>query len=135
MRFDHIEPVTRRKLEDRYGLNEKRRWPVVATISLILGLPWLVWSGWHHSNPPFRSELVKYEVKSERAVDITFLVTRGNPSTTLSCTLVARDYQKNVVGEIDYVVEASQSKTVTITTTIPTRLAAASVEIIGCQAK
>lgn len=135
MRFDHIEPVTRRKLEDRYGLNEKRRWPVVATISLILGLPWLVWSGWHHSNPPFRSELVKYEVKSDRGVDITFLVTRGNPSTTLSCTLVARDYQKNVVGEIDYVVEASQSKTVTITTTIPTRLAAASVEIIGCQAK
>lgn len=135
MRFDHLEPVTRQKLEDRYGLNEKKLWPVIATISLILGLPWLIWSGWHHSNPPFRSELVKYDVKSDHSVDITFQVSRGNPSTALSCTLVARDYQKNVVGEIDYVVAPSQSKTISITTAVPTRLAAASVEIIRCQAK
>ena len=135
MRFDHLEPDTRHRLEDRYGLNQKKRWPVIATIALALGMPWLVWSGWHHANPPFRSELVKYQVTSDGGVEITFQVWRQDPSRKLSCTLVARDYQKNVVGEIDYPIAASQSRSITLTATIPTRIAAVSAEISGCAVK
>ena len=135
MRFDHLEPEVRRRLEERYGLNQKRRWPVIATISLAFGIPWLVWSGWHHANPPFRSELVKYRVTNDRGVEVTFTVSRRDPSRTLTCTLIARDFQKNVVGEIDYPIAASESKIISLTTEIPTRIEAVSAEISGCAIK
>lgn len=132
--FSHLPAETQAMLADRYGTKERKLWRLIATLFALIGLPWLFWSAWHHSNPEIRVTLVSFQNEKADSIDITFLVQRRDPSTVLSCTLLARDYDKNVVGEIEDRVPASADSEVTITTTIPARVTPVNAAVLECRA-
>lgn len=94
-----------------------------------------MWSAWYHSNPPARITLVSFKPIDNRQIEITFELDRNDPKGAQSCTLVARDFDKNIVGEIDYEVAPSQSNPIKITAIIPTRLTAVNAGVLECRSK
>ena len=132
--FSHLPAETQAMLADRYGIKERKSWRLIAIVVALVGLPWLFWSAWHHSNPEIRVTLVSFQNEKYDSIDITYLVQRRDPSTPLSCTLLARDYDKNVVGEIEDRVPASVEPAVTITTTIPARVTPVNAAVLECRA-
>lgn len=132
--FSHLPAETQAMLVDRYGIKERKSWRLIAILVALIGLPWLFWSAWHHSNPEIRVTLVSFQNEKADSIDITYLVQRRDPSTVLSCTLLARDYDKNVVGEIEDRVPASADSEVTITTTIPARVTPVNAAVLECRA-
>jgi hypothetical protein len=132
--FSHLPVETQAMLAYRYGMKERKSWRLIAILVALIGLPWLFWSAWHHSNPEIRVTLVSFQNEKADSIDITYLVQRRDPSTVLSCTLLARDYDKNVVGEIEDRVPASADSEVTITTTIPARVTPVNAAVLECRA-
>ena len=132
--FSHLPAETQAMLADRYGIKERKSWRLIAILVALIGLPWLFWSAWHHSNPEIRVTLVSFQNEKADSIDITYLVQRRDPSTVLNCTLLARDYDKNVVGEIEDRVPASADSEVTITTTIPARVTPVNAAVLECRA-
>jgi hypothetical protein len=126
---------TKELLEARYGKSEGVLWKYLAIAILVIGLPWLMWSAWYHSNPPARITLVSFKPIDERAIEITFELDRSDPKIAQSCTLVARDFDKNIVGEIDLEVASSGANPVKITAVVPTRLAAVNADVLECRIK
>ena len=122
-------------LRERYGKSSSNLWKYLALAMLAIGLPWLMWSAWHHANPDVRITLVSFKPIDEREIEIKFELDRRDPSIPQSCILVARDFDKNIVGEIDLDVAPSPSNPITITTRIPTRLEAVNAGVLECVAK
>ena len=122
-------------LRQRYGRKSNNLWKYSALLILAIGLPWLMWSAWYHSNPPARVTLVSFKPIDLRSIEITFELDRRDPSNPQICTLVARDFDKNIVGEIDFDIPPSKTNPLRITTKIPTRLEAVNAGILECRAK
>ena len=122
-------------LRQRYGRKSNNLWKYSALLILAIGLPWLMWSAWYHSNPPARVTLVSFKPIDLRSIEITFELDRRDPSNPQICTLVARDFDKNIVGEIDFDIPPSKTNPLRITTKIPTRLEAVNAGILECRDK
>ena len=122
-------------LKLRYGRSGTNLWKYSALLLLAIGLPWLMWSAWYHSNPPTRVALISFKPIDTRSIEITFELDRRDPKSAQICTLVARDFDKNIVGEIDFNVPSSKTNPLKITTVIPTRLEAVNAGILECRAK
>jgi Domain of unknown function (DUF4307) len=132
--FSNLPPETQELLAQRYGLKRRNGWKIPAAILLVIGLPWLMWSAWHHSNPEFRVTLISFQNEKSDSIEITYVVERRDPSRELTCTLVARDIDKNVVGEIEDKVPASTFSSITISRTIPARIEPVNAAVLGCRA-
>ena len=132
--FSNLPLETQELLAQRYGLKRRNGWKIPAAILLVIGLPWLMWSAWHHSNPEIRVTLISFQNEKSDSIEITYVVERRDPSRVLTCTLVARDIDKNVVGEIEDKVPASTSSNITISRTIPARIAPVNAAVLGCRA-
>ena len=131
----NLDPETSELLQQRYGYRKSSKsWKISALLVIAVFVPWLVWSAWHHSNPEIRVTLISFQNESEKSIEITYLVERRDPKQPLSCTLLARDIDKNVVGEIEDLVPASTTRSKTVTTTIPTRIAPVNAAVLECNA-
>ena len=119
-------------LRERYGVRPGR-WKLIAIFIAVITIPWLIWTAWVHSNPESRVSLISFEAIDDRSISITFALTRRNPEAEFICTLLARDIDKNVVGEIDLPVPAGV-KNQKITASIPTRLPAVNASVVDCRA-
>ena len=122
----------------RYGKHHHNspRWKIPAAIIALIGIPWLLWSAGYHSQPSIRHELLAFKVIDPTKIEITYLLERNVSGLEVICTLVARDFEKNVVGEVTDEFEAndapsSQRKT----RTIPTRIRAVNADVIGCDSR
>lgn len=133
-RFSNLSPENQALLADRYGTVRRNTWKIPAAILMIIFLPWLMWSAWHHSHPEFRITLISFQNEKSDSIDITYLIERREPSQALICTVVARDIDKNVVGEIDDAIPAAPINPITRTTTIPARIAPVNAAVVGCRA-
>lgn len=134
-RFSDLPPETRDLMRQRYGHKEHpRSWKVIALLLATVFLPWLAWSAWHHSNPEIRVTLISFQNESAKSIDITYLVERRDPSRKLTCTLLARDIDKNVVGEVEQLIPASKLRQQSFTTTIPARIAPVNAAVLNCRA-
>jgi hypothetical protein len=133
-RFSNLSPENQALLVDRYGTVRRNTWKIPAAILMIIFLPWLMWSAWHHSHPEFRITLISFQNEKSDSIDITYLIERREPSQALICTVVARDIDKNVVGEIDDAIPAASINPITRTTTIPARIAPVNAAVVGCRA-
>ena len=131
-RFANLDPETAALLRERYGAKENRIWLYLAIGILVVGLPWLVWTASYHSNPEIRFSLVSFESVDAKSIEITFDVTRKDPSVALNCTLVARDFDKNIVGEIEAPIPPATKNLIRHTATIPTRLKAVNADVLRC---
>ena len=119
---------------ERYGLKKGRSWIAVALITSVVGVGWLTWAGVYHSNPSNRVQLISFIVDSDRAVSVRYSVDREDPQAITICTVIARDYYKNVVGQIDQEIAAGSAK-VELVTIVPTRSEAVNADVSTCRAK
>ena len=120
-------------MEKRYGIKpSKGRWRWVALLIALLGLPWLFWSAWHHSNPEIRYSVVSYRPIDSTSIEITFDINRKRPSQVLLCTVIARDFDRNVVGELDLTIAPSKESLIRQSARIPTRLPAVNADLLRC---
>ena len=120
--------------EERYGATKATRWPAVALVIAILGIGWLMWSALYHSNPPLRSQLVSFTITNDREATVRYFIERSDSQQVVVCTLIARDYDKNIVGQIDQEIGAGKSK-VELVTVVPTRSESVNADVSSCRAK
>jgi len=120
--------------EERYGVAKATSWPAIALVVGIVGIGWLVWSALYHSNPPLRSQLVSFTITDDRAASVRYFIERQDSNQVVVCTLIARDFDKNIVGQIDQEIPAGKSK-VELVTTVPTRSEAVNADVSSCRAK
>lgn len=118
-------------LSDRYG-KRPARWKGLAVVLLIVGGGWLIWAGLHHSRPAITPTLISFSIPSDRAISIRYSIDRRNPDAAVICTLVAHDFDKNVVGQIDDSIPAGTAH-VEKTTLISTRSAAVNASVSRCR--
>ena len=119
-------------LSDRYGSRPPARWKALAIVLLLVGGTWLIWAGLHHARPAVTSTLISFSIPSDRAVSLRYSIERRAAGATVVCTLVAHDFEKNVVGEIQESIPGGTSH-VERTTLIPTRSAAVNAAISRCR--
>ena len=120
--------------EERYGAAKATRWPAIALVVAILGVGWLMWSALYHSNPPLRSQLVSFTITNDREAKVRYFIERSDRQQVVVCTLIARDYDKNIVGQIDQEIGAGKSK-VELVTVVPTRSESVNADVSSCRAK
>lgn len=123
-------------LVERYGKSylTPSRWKIPAALLALIGIPWLLWSAGFHSTPPIRHELIAFKVIDQRSIEITYLLERNESALPVICTLVARDFDKNVVGEVSDEFDSNEAPRRDVQTrTIPTRARAVNAAVIGCE--
>jgi hypothetical protein len=120
--------------EDRYGVKASKGWKLPAAIIALVGIIWIFWAGLFHATPEFRTTLISFSVLSDEEVSIRYSVQRKDDSTLATCTLQARDVQKNVVGEIEDEITPGRTSFERVTE-IPTRSAAATASVARCRVK
>ena len=119
---------------DRYGITKSRSWIPVALVTAILGVSWIIWAGLHHSNPTIRVQEIAFVVGTEREVSVRYSVDRHSNDSATICTVIARDYEMNIVGQVDQEIPAGKSK-VELVTVVPTRTEAVNADVSSCRAK
>jgi len=119
---------------DRYGVRKKRGWVGIALLLAVVGVAWITWSGLYHSNPALRVQLISFTIDSDREVSVRYWVDRQDPKTVTICTLVARDFYKDIVGQIDIEIPAGKEK-VELVSVVPTRNTAVNADVSTCRAK
>ncbi len=119
---------------DRYGVRPPNRWVGPAIFLAVVGITWLTWAGLHHSNPNIRTSLISFTATTDREISIRYSVVRKDMNQVLVCTLIARDYDKNVVGQIDDEI-APGLASLERTTSIPTRSQAVNADVTTCRIK
>jgi hypothetical protein len=88
----------------------------------------------HHSDPAIRSEVISFNVTSEREISIRYRIDRTDSNQVVICTLTARDLDKNVIGQIDDTIPAGSAYSEQ-TTVIPARSTPVTAAIVRCRAK
>ena len=119
---------------DRYGVKQSRSWVAIALITAVVGVGWIIWAGLHHSNPAIRTQLISFVVDNDREVSVRYSVDRHSTTAATVCTLIARDYDKNIVGQLDQEIAAGLAK-VELVTVVPTRSEAVNADVSSCRAK
>ena len=119
---------------ERYGVKRPRSWIAVAVIAAIVGVGWITWAGLYHSNPEIRVQLISFTVDSDRAVSVRYSVERNSAEATSICTVIARDFYKDIVGQIDVEIPAGQEK-VELVSVVPTRNLAVNADVSTCRVK
>ncbi len=119
---------------DRYGVKKGRSWIAVALITALVGVGWITWAGLYHSNPGLRVQLISFTVDSDRAVSVRYFVERQSPEDATICTVIARDFYKDIVGQIDIEIPAGKEK-VELVSVVPTRSQAVNADVSSCRTK
>ena len=132
----HPKVLASAHLRQRYGIKEDNRswlWPAV--ISLLAAITWFIWSGLNAANPDVRYELLSFEVVNDQSISVTYSISVKDINIDHSCSIVARDIDKNTIGEISDLMPATSLKSGTNTRTIEiaTRLPAVNAGITSCQ--
>ena len=120
--------------EERYGVAKATRWPAIALVVAIVGIGWLMWTALYHSNPSLRSQLVSFTITDDRSASVRYFIERQDSNQVVVCTLIARDFDKNIVGQIDQEIPAGKSK-VELVTVVPTRSESVNADVSSCRAK
>lgn len=124
------------RLRERYGIKsagKKRIW--ITVCSLFIVLAWFIWSGTNFANPDIRSTLISFKVVSDQKISITYKISVRDTEIDHSCSLVAKDIDKNTVGEVIDLIPAGtlvageNQRTIEISTRIP----AVNAGIASCQ--
>ena len=120
--------------EDRYGVRPTKGWVTPAVVIAVIGISWLIWAGLHHSNPNIRVSVISFTATTDRAMSIRYEVVRKDKGQVITCTLVARDYDKNVVGQIEDEIGPGLA-VVQKNTEIPTRSQGVNADVVACRIK
>jgi hypothetical protein len=128
----HTDPA----LKQRYGISSGRKnRPLILGVLLSIAAAWFLWSGFNAANPALRSELISFKVIDDQAISISYKISVRNLTKDHSCSVVARDIDKNTVGEVKDLMPANSllAGANLRTVEIPTRLPAVNAGILSCQ--
>jgi len=128
----HTDPA----LKERYGISSGRKnRPLILGVLLSIAAAWFLWSGFNAANPALRSELISFKVIDDQAISISYKISVRNLTKDHSCSVVARDIDKNTVGEVTDLMPANSllAGANLRTVEIPTRLPAVNAGILSCQ--
>jgi uncharacterized protein DUF4307 len=117
-------------LADRYGAPSPWGRGVLIGVVVVVAaafLGWLGWTIWDQSTPDVRSELVRFDVVDQHAVDATVDVRLRDGDVVASCRLRAYAEDHTVVGEAVFVPEDGRNDV-----GVRTEREATSVELLGC---
>ena len=119
------------------SLSKERIKTLLLTVLFIVFAGAVSVAGLRYANPELRSELVAFTIDSDNQTTIRFTVTRKNPTTPLTCRVIARDFSTAIVGDlfVDVKGTAPNEKTVEIKTAIPTRSRAVNAALVRCLPK
>jgi hypothetical protein len=120
----------------RYGIKKAggNRYPLIAVSALIVSA-WFIWSGYNAANPEVRSDLISFKNIDDQSISITYSIQARNINIDHSCSLIARDLEKNTVGEVSDLMPAGSLSTGKNqrTVVISTRLPAVNAGISSCE--
>ena len=119
---------------DRYGIRSGNQWRAPAIFLAIVGLSWISWAGLHHANPAIRFSLISYSITSDREISVRYSMQRHDKNAGVICTLIARDFNKEIVGQIEDLIEPGLAS-LERTTTVKSRGPAVNANVIGCRLK
>ena len=110
----------------RYGIKKAggNRYPLIAVSALIVSA-WFIWSGYNAANPEVRYDLISFKNIDDQSISITYSIQVRNMNINHSCSLIARDLEKNTVGEVSDLMPAGSllagknQRTVVISTRLP----------------
>ena len=110
----------------RYGIKKAggNRYPLIAVSALIVSA-WFIWSGYNAAYPEVRSDLISFKNIDDQSISITYSIQVRNKNIDHSCSLIARDLEKNTVGEVSDLMPAGSllagknQRTVVISTRLP----------------
>lgn len=128
----HTDPA----LKERYGISSGRKnRPLILGVLLSIAAAWFLWSGFNAANPALRSELISFKVIDDQAILISYKISVRNLTKDHSCSVVARDIDKNTVGQVTDLMPANSllAGANLRTVEIPTRLPAVNAGILSCQ--
>lgn len=132
---DPSDPQVTAFLRERYGNSQEKkrlgRWKLPAIGLAIIGGAWLIWSGSHASSPELRTTLISFKSTSENSIELRYSIQIKHPVGNHQCTLIARDADKNTVGEVVDHIPLGQTS-ISRVVTIPTRLKAVNAAISSC---
>ena len=132
----HPKVLTDPALRARYGIsNGKRNRSFIAGILLSITAAWFIWSGFNAANPDLRSELISFKVIDDQRISISYKITVRDLTKDHSCSVVARDIDKNTVGQVSDLMPAGSllAGSNLRTVEIATRLPAVNAGIASCQ--
>ena len=116
-------------LADRYGTAPGWRRPVAVSLAVVVavvGLGWLGWTMWFHTNPAVRSELVSFQVTGDHETQARLDVRLGE-GVDATCRLRAFAEDHTPVGELAFTPTSGTNEVV-----IRTERRATTVEKLGC---
>ena len=119
-------------LADRYGTPSRWARPAavsLATVLAVVGLGWLGWTVWFHTNPGVTSSLVSFEVTSDHETQARLDVRLGD-DVDATCRLRAFAEDHTPVGELAFTPVGGSNEVV-----IRTERRATTVEKLGCTAE
>ena len=128
----HTDPA----LKQRYGISSGRKnRPLILGVLLSIAAAWFLWSGFNAANPALRSELISFKVIDDQAISISYKISVRNLTKDHSCSVVARDIDKNTVGQVTDLMPANSLRAGANlrTVEISTRLPAVNAGILSCQ--
>ena len=118
-------------LRDRYGHNPSH-WKRYAIILAIALTGWTLWAANHAAHPDVRIQLISFSTISDSKISIKYsVVFKQSSNQPRVCKLIARDFQKNVVGEIRDEFSGANKRAMR-EVDIPTRVKAVNASISGC---
>jgi len=110
----------------RYGIKPVGPKRHLLTSALILVVAsWFIWSGYNAANPAVRSDLISFKNIDDQSISITYSIQVRNNNIDHSCSLIARDLEKNTVGEVSDLMPAGSllagknQRTIEIFTRLP----------------
>jgi hypothetical protein len=120
-------------MSDRYIPHQPNRFQkplliigfVVLSIVTVLG-------AYRFASPPIRTSLIAFSIISDKEVSIKYSIDRRDPNQILICTLIARDIEKTIVGQIDIKVPAAPNKSIEMVSAVPTRVRAVTAGVVRC---
>ena len=141
MRLRRLAPMTEPIENDpylraRYGISKARfsrfpTWLITAILISVIGGGWLLWTANHYTYPEIKSTLISFREVDAKNIEIRYSIKIKNPNSQVICRLAARDYELNIVGQIDDEIPLG-TKSATRIVQIPTRLAAVNAQIESC---
>ena len=141
MRLRRLAPMTEPIENDpylraRYGISKARfsrfpTWLITAILISVIGGGWLLWTANHYAYPEIKSTLISFREVDAKNIEIRYSIKIKNPNSQVICRLAARDYELNIVGQIDDEIPLG-TKSATRIVQIPTRLAAVNAQIESC---
>jgi hypothetical protein len=141
MRLRRLAPMTEPIENDpylraRYGISKARfsrfpTWLITAILISVIGGGWLLWTANHYTYPEIKSTLISFREVDAKNIEIRYSIEIKNPNSQVICRLAARDYELNIVGQIDDEIPLG-TKSATRIVQIPTRLAAVNAQIESC---